>query len=71
MDATGQHQHAAEIAALVRHVHLGIERSARTLEGETLHFFFSATRVDLGGSHRGVDAAVAQNPAKAGRDVKI
>ncbi|WP_244548959.1 hypothetical protein [Bradyrhizobium canariense] len=71
MDASGQHQHAGEFAARVRQVHLRVERPARTLERKAFRFGFPATGFDFGRSHRRVHAAVAQDPAKADRDIEI
>jgi hypothetical protein len=52
-------------------LHLGIERPARTLERETFRLVFSMAGLDVGRPRRRVDAAVAQDPAEAGRDIEI
>ena len=71
MHAAGQHQDTGEIAARLRQVHPGVERPARTLEREAFRFGFSIAGFDFGRPFRRVDAAVAQDPAEAGRDIEI
>jgi len=69
--APDQHQDAANVAARVRQVELRLKRPARALECEAIGFRFSIAGLDLGRPRRGVDAAVTQDPAKAGCDIEI
>jgi len=48
MNATDKDQDAGDIAARVRQVHPGVERTARTLECEAFRFGLSGAGVDLG-----------------------
>jgi hypothetical protein len=71
MNTTGQNQDAGEVAARLRQVHPGVERPALTLECETVHLRLAVAGFDFGRPFRGVDAAAAQDPAEAGRDLEI
>ena len=71
MDTTGQKQDAGGIAARLRQVYPGVERAALTLERETVGFGLAIAGFDFGGPLGGVDAAAAQDPAEAGRDLEI
>jgi hypothetical protein len=70
MHPTGQGQHAGNVAGDVSHVELRIERPAVALEREAFRLGFSGAGCDLGRTRIGVDAAIAQEPAKAGRDTE-
>jgi len=71
MNTAGQNQDAGEIAAWLRQVHPGVERAALTLECETVRLRLAVAGFDFGRPFRGVDAAVAQDPAEVGRDLEI
>jgi hypothetical protein len=71
MHATGQHQHASEVARRVRQLYPGLERPACTFERKTFRLGLGLAGIDLGRSGRGVDAALAQDPAKRGRNIEV